>query len=87
MALSKKIQIENNFGETSVFPNCYIKVGVITGTKKDLSFSVVFFSEKDGTFLESRNLSFAPSMSDKNFIAQSYEHLKTLPEFAGATDC
>ena len=22
-----------------------------------------------------------------NFIAQAYVHLKTLPEFAGATDC
>jgi hypothetical protein len=31
--------------------------------------------------------SFAPDLNGKNFIAQAYEHLKTLPEFAGATDC
>jgi hypothetical protein len=30
---------------------------------------------------------FAPNLDGANFIKQAYEHLKTLPEFSGATDC
>jgi hypothetical protein len=30
---------------------------------------------------------FFPSLEGNNFIAQAYEHLKTLPEFEGAEDC
>jgi hypothetical protein len=37
--------------------------------------------------IASEQYSFVPEMKNSNFIAQAYEHLKTLPEFAGATDC
>jgi hypothetical protein len=30
---------------------------------------------------------FTHNLAGKNFIAQAYDHMKTLPEFAGATDC
>lgn len=30
---------------------------------------------------------FKPTVEGDNFIAQAYEHLKTLPEFADAVDC
>jgi hypothetical protein len=36
-----------------------------------------------------KHYKFTASVSDgaENFIKQAYAHLKTLPEFAGATDC
>ena len=87
MALTKKIELKNNFSEVSVFPNCYIKVATVSGNKDSISCSVNFSKEKDGQFLNSQSFSFTPSMTGSNFIKQSYEHLKTLDEFEGATDC
>ena len=37
--------------------------------------------------LETGFYSFTPNLDGQNFIAQAYNHLKTLPEFSGATDC
>jgi hypothetical protein len=52
-----------------------------------LTVGVGIFAEKDGQMLEPKTYRFAPSLDGKNFITQAYEHLKTLPEFAGATNC
>ena len=87
MALTKRIELKNNFGELSFFPNCYIKVATVSGNKDSISCCVNFQKDKDEQFLDSRSFTFTPSMSGGNFIAQAYAHLKTLPEFAGATDC
>jgi hypothetical protein len=40
-----------------------------------------------GEFVATQHHSFVPSMGGKNFFAQAYDHLKTLPEFNGALDC
>jgi len=65
----------------------YVRVESINATKKVVRCRVMFY-DKDGTELVSvKSYSFPPSMDGRNFIAQSYEYLKTLPEFAGATDC
>jgi hypothetical protein len=87
MALTKKIELSNNFGEVSVFPNCYIKVMTVSGNKNSISCCVNFQKDKDGQFLDSQSFTFAPSMTNGNFIKQSYDYLKNLPEFEGATDC
>jgi hypothetical protein len=87
MALTKKIELKNNFSEVSVFPNCYIKVATVSGNKDSISCCVNFQKNEGGQFLDSQSFTFAPSMTNGNFIAQAYAHLKTLPEFAGATDC
>jgi hypothetical protein len=64
--------------------NCYIKVNSVIGTKSNMS-AVVSFTKDDFSFLE--QYEFVPDLFGQNFIAQAYEHLKTLPEFAGAVDC
>ena len=62
----------------------YIKVVRVSGSKEKAVADVSFSSQN---FSGSKSYEFAPEMVDKNFIAQAYEYLKTLPEFADAQDC
>jgi len=64
--------------------DCYVKVESISGGKDKLVALVSFTSEK---IKGKKSYEFSPSLDGRNFIAQAYEHIKTLPEFAGATDC
>jgi hypothetical protein len=63
-----------------------IKVASISGNKDELLATVQFADDK---LQMQKHYKFTASVSDgsQNFIAQAYDHLKTLPEFAGATDC
>jgi len=86
MALSKNIALKA-FGKTLNFDDAYIKVSNLTGTKNQVDAKICIFSVKDGELLETQYARFVPDMGGANFIKQAYEHLKTLPEFAGSTDC
>jgi hypothetical protein len=94
MALSKTIQITGtsviqtsfgNFenGSQSLLLPFYIKVMTIGGDKEKM-FATVNFKSSDRQF--NKQYSFVPNM-ESNFIAQAYAYLRTLPEFAGASDC
>lgn len=95
MALQKTMHLENSFGETSEFQNCYIKAMEVKTSKtlwdKD-TYSIVcsvvvgFFKEKNGKLLSKQSFVFVPSGSASDAIEQAYKYLKTLPEFAGAAD-
>jgi len=87
MALIKTVVLKNNFQEQSTFQNAYVKIESINGTKNKIFAKVVYCKQKDGVKIKRENFSFTPSLDGRNFIAQAYDHLKTLPEFAGATDC
>jgi hypothetical protein len=63
--------------------DCYIKVESVSATKNIASISVSF--TKGIQIVKAYE--FVPSLGNSNFIAQAYDHLKTLPEFAGAVDC
>jgi hypothetical protein len=91
LTLTGLVVIETNFGtikkgnENIIF-DAYIKVDSVSANKESASVNVSFTNEQ----LKFNKQYVAPiSVADgaKNFIAQAYEHLKTLPEFAGATDC
>lgn len=97
MSLRKTIEIEGKSSIESPFglidtgikkfsTNALCKVVFVQGGKESVNITVSF-SDNDVQY--SRQYSFTPSVdsNSKNFIAQAYEHLKTLPEFAGATDC
>ena len=86
MALSKNIAVKA-FGRTLNFDDAYIKVSNLTGSKDQVDAKICSFSAKNGELLETQYARFVPNMDGGNFIKQAYEHLKTLPEFAGATDC
>jgi len=88
MALQKTITLIDNFDIEVSIANCYIKVTDIKGNKGIMSFMVDYHKASDQGSIHQKRFTFTPSVSDgsANFIKQAYEHLKTLPEFAGATD-
>ena len=87
MALKKSISLKTNFGDTVVFPSAYIKVNNIIGNKNEMRADVVFFKEVDQMVVDNKSYFFSPNLNQSNFIAQAYNHLKTLEEFADAVDC
>ena len=72
--------------KTEILANCYIKVDGVDASKEIASISVSISVSNETRIV--RKYTFMPSVSSgsSNFIKQAYEHLKTLPEFAGATD-
>jgi hypothetical protein len=67
--------------------DAYIKVHSVSGSKTQTTCLVGYHVDSAETQFMSTQHTFAPDMNGGNFIAQAYAHLKTLPEFAGATDC
>ena len=65
--------------------DCYIKVESVSGNKTRVVCSVSQTSADKIT--QTNSYAFVPDMEGANFIKQSYEYLKTLPEFADAQDC
>jgi hypothetical protein len=88
MALKKSHQ--SKFG--ILIQDAYFKVSSVSGSKLGAIITVdVYASDeasKSGSHqVDSSRFDFTPSQTSKTWDAQAYEHLKTLPEFAGATDC
>lgn len=69
--------------------NSYIKIQDIAGDKAVLNMTVVVLSEDKVEEYDRLSYTFTPSVDEgsSDFIKQGYEYLKTLSEFAGATDC
>jgi hypothetical protein len=65
--------------------NAYIKITNIHGGKDQLLVKYTVMIESDE--VDSGHASFTPSLDGKNFIAQGYEYMKTLPEFINTQDC
>ena len=69
----------------------YIKVASVNGGKDGGRANVLFMVEINGDKQVSFAREYAVPLSvadgSGNFIAQTYAHLKTLPEFNGAVDC
>ena len=72
---------------TTITPPLYIKVESVAGDKANIKAAVTFKDEATGEYLMRKDYNLAPNMDSGNFIAQAYAYLKTLPEFANATDC
>jgi hypothetical protein len=87
MALKKDTSFETKGGFTVNVAQAYIRVQEVTGSKEKCSALVYWFKdEKASDPFSGSQHSFAPSMDGGNFIKQAYEHIKNLPEFAGAQD-
>ena len=85
MALKKTIQ--SSFGIE--IPNAYHRVGRIQiVSKSEMSFATNAFVNGDANIpVETKSHNCTYALDGGNAIAQAYNHLKTLPEFSGATDC
>jgi hypothetical protein len=89
MAISKNLTLVDNFGTEVTFPSAYINVKKVTASKNGSNFSIAMYKEKNGYLLQEKEFIFDCSflMTAGNPLYQAYAYLKTLPEFAGATDC
>jgi len=97
MALRKKIDVEGksivhtSFGSIEngtqwVSFLAYIKIVLISGDKDQIVADVNFKGDTQ-SFDKQYQIPVSVESDATNFIAQAYNYLKTLPEFAGATDC
>lgn len=97
MALRKIIDIEGKSVVHTTFGNiengtqrvsfsAYIKVVGLNGDKNQIVANVHFAGDV-AQFHKQYTIPVSVESGASNFIAQAYAHLKTLPEFAGASDC
>ena len=86
MAIQKSCEFETEFGVPVTVSDCYIKVATIDLNKENAMSNVVIFDKKDGKILSSKIYPTAYNIDGSNPIEQAYTYLKTLDEFAGATD-
>jgi hypothetical protein len=76
--------IENGIQRISF--SAYIKVVGLNGDKNQVIANVYFKGETQQLYRQ-YEVPMSVEAGSTNFIAQTYNYLKTLPEFAGATDC
>lgn len=86
MAISKTHKFQTDFGFVTL-PECYIKVSTVEVNKSQGMANVSFYDKPNGKLLQTNIYPVAHDLNGSNALIQAYEHLKTLPEFAGATDC
>ena len=87
--------LELNYTEKGLnVPRCYVKVASVNASKERaiaiVTYQVVEENGDETKFFDSfasESFDFTPSVSNENFIAQSYKHLKTLAKFADAINC
>ena len=87
MALKKQISLVDNFDILVDVGISYIRVEQVDASKVKATAVVSFNSDNVDKTFATKLYEFQPDLAGRNFIAQAYEHLKTLPEFAGAVDC
>ena len=82
MALSKDLE----FNGIQV-QNAYVKVENVTVEKDSMTATVIWRANANSAPLQNKSYSFEYDINGKNPLAQAYDRLKALPEFAGAVDC
>lgn len=87
MALTKTLTVKDNFGDDKIIKDAYIQVSAISGGKQGMLAHVDVFNLEKTKVVRQEALDFKPLLDGKNFIAQAYDHLKTLTAYAGAVDC
>lgn len=94
MALETTIEYKPSaFDTPAKIDNAYCRIAYVAGDKRSMNVRINCFKSKDAADKEPHAhlvaVSFSPDMTEgaKNFVAQAYDHLKTLPEFANAKDC
>jgi hypothetical protein len=84
MALAKTVSTVHGLQAV----NAYHRVEAVRlESKTAISFHIRSYTATEKPFFEESVLSCAYAIDGDNPIKQAYTHLKTLPEFSGATDC
>ena len=89
MAFTATLTLTDNFGVDVTLSDLYVRVDRIDGGKQSAIITAGLYREGGAELVANSTYTFQPSVAESagNFIAQAYEHLKTLPEFEGAEDC
>ena len=82
MAISKDIVVRG----VSI-PGAYIRIGQFVGDKATVGYEVQFCAAKGSPVFDTQRQVFTHQLSGASILEQAYAHLKSLPEFASATDC
>lgn len=68
--------------------DAYLRIFQFEGNKDRLHVGLEFCKDSGSERFDSLTIQNIPfDISGKNPIAQAYDYIKSLPEFAGATDC
>jgi hypothetical protein len=67
--------------------SAYLKIQSFSGSKELLKFDLTTHSKSGEQVLAVSSFEISYDINGSNPLVQAYTHLKTLPEFAGATDC
>ncbi len=74
--------------QSVVFQDAYCSACSISGSKDAMSVNVEMRTERGGDVILMRSYAFPYDLAvSDNAFRQAYIYLKTLPDFAGATDC
>lgn len=74
------------FGEL-IMQDAYCRIAEISGDKTHINATIHVAPSASEKPVQTMFVGLVPNLEGGNFIAQAYEHIKTLPEFAGAVDC
>lgn len=80
----------DKISKQQTYPNAYLQITSLEGNKEKVKILLTAYTdETKQNIVDYKHYTFTPSVTDgsENFIAQGYEYLKTLPEFADAVDC
>lgn len=84
MALKKTFTLENKL----VANNAYIRITNISIANKEHAVANLSFGVDETAIpFQHKTIPFAYNLQGDNAWRQAYTHIKTLPEFVGATDC
>jgi hypothetical protein len=84
MAIKKQVDTVHGFSVNDAYHR--VENVTIIGKQK-MAFSVKVYKDIEKQAFSEVSFNCAYDLSGSNPIAQAYNHLKTLPEFAGAVDC
>jgi hypothetical protein len=65
----------------------HLKVESVNGDKNRVAFVLSYAVDAEHDPLKTEQHSFVPNMTGGNFIAQAYDHVKSLNGFQDAADC
>jgi hypothetical protein len=82
MAILKTLKFKN-----IDIANAYVRIHRVDLNKNEMMIVCRFHKDKDSEFFDGVDVSAEYDLDGENPFKQAYDHLKTLPEFAGATDC
>lgn len=88
MALKGKFTFTDNFGVDVTFDDVNVVVEGVWASKHMSKAQVVFYNADHSKKIKDESINFPLIVEGGvNPLKQAYEHLKILPEFAGAVDC